>query len=340
MVHLIEWGVDVLKLPKTSRGHQYAVVFVDYLTKWPEVFAVRDQTAPTIAKLLTEKIIPRHGVPTELLSDRGANFLSNLLAEVYSLMGIKKVNTTAYHPQTDGLVERFNRTLTDMLAKTAQADGKDWDQRLPYVLFAYRSSPQTSTGESPFYLLYGRDPQLPMDIALSAIPDRSLIDVGDYKTLLSSKLSEAWKLARKNVEKAQFRQKKAYDIHTKEDDLEVGDRVFVYMPAQKQCVNHKLVRPFHGPYRIVEKHPSNVTVRPIDQPKEAPIRVSLSQVRKCPSQIPNEFWPNRKRTLNARTTTDSIESQESIWTNRLRNRTQNPEQESTMNCILAVDAQS
>jgi transposase InsO family protein len=80
-----------------------------YLTKWPEVFPVRDQTAPTIAKLLVEKIICCHGVPNRLLSDIGANFLSNLLKEGYSLMGIKKLNTTAYHPQTDGLVERFNK---------------------------------------------------------------------------------------------------------------------------------------------------------------------------------------------------------------------------------------
>jgi transposase InsO family protein len=92
-------------------GHfdQYAVVFVDYLNKWPEVFLVRDQIAPTIAKLLVEKIICCHGVPNQLLSNRGAKFLSNLLKEGYSLMGIKKLNTTAYHPQTDGLVERFNK---------------------------------------------------------------------------------------------------------------------------------------------------------------------------------------------------------------------------------------
>ena len=98
---------------------------------------MRDQTAPTIAKLLVEEVICRHGVPTELLSDCGTNFLSNLLYEVYSLMGIHKLNITAYHPQTDGLVERFNRTLTDMFAKTVKANGRDWDQHLPFVLFAY-----------------------------------------------------------------------------------------------------------------------------------------------------------------------------------------------------------
>ena len=114
-------GVDVLQLPKTRRRNRYAVVFMDYLTKWPEVYATRDQTAPTIAKLLVERIISRHGVPRQLLSDRGPSFLSKLMLEVCSVMGIKKVNTTAYHPQTDGLIERFNRTLVDMLAKTVKA---------------------------------------------------------------------------------------------------------------------------------------------------------------------------------------------------------------------------
>jgi len=83
------------------------------------------------------------------------------MEEVYSLLGVQKVNTTAYHPQTDGLVEQFNCTLTDMLAKKVKKNGKDWDIRLPHVLFAYRATPQESTGETPFYLLYGRDPVLP-----------------------------------------------------------------------------------------------------------------------------------------------------------------------------------
>ena len=140
-------------------GNRYAVVFVDYLTKWPEVFAVPDQT---VAHLLVEKVISRHGVPTEVLSDRGSAFLSKLMEGVYEVMGIHKVNTTAYHPQTDGLVERFNRTLIDMLGKTVEKSGRDWDRHLSYVLYAYRAGRQESTQESPFFLLYGRDPQLPV----------------------------------------------------------------------------------------------------------------------------------------------------------------------------------
>ena len=98
-------GVDVIQFPRTKNGNQYAVVFVDYLTKWPEVFAMPDQSAATIAKLLVEEIVSRHGVPTEVLSDRGRSFLSGLLKEVEKLLGFHKVNTSAYHSQTDGLVE-------------------------------------------------------------------------------------------------------------------------------------------------------------------------------------------------------------------------------------------
>ena len=90
-------GVDVIQFPKTSRGNQYAVVFVDYLTKWPEVFAVPDQSAATIARLLVEEIVSRHGVPSEVLSDRGRAFLSGLMQEAERLLGFKKGNTTAYH---------------------------------------------------------------------------------------------------------------------------------------------------------------------------------------------------------------------------------------------------
>lgn len=110
-------GVDVIQFPRSASDNQYAVVFVDYLTKWPEIFPV---PAATIATLLVEVIVSRHGVPSVILSNRGKSFLSGLMTEVEELLGSHRVNTTAYHPQTDGLVERFNRTLTTMLAKTVR----------------------------------------------------------------------------------------------------------------------------------------------------------------------------------------------------------------------------
>ena len=147
-------------------------------------------------------------------------------------MGVNEVNTTAYHPQTDGLIERFNHTLTSMLAKTVKQNGSDWGKHLSYVLYVYRTSPQESTKEPPFFLLYGRDSRLPTDQALSPKPPRDIIDVDTYKSEVSQGLSAAWKLTREQVQKAQRRQKTRHDRHARDPGFHVGDRVFVLMPAK------------------------------------------------------------------------------------------------------------
>ena len=212
-------GVDVLQLPLTLDGNQYVVVFIDYLTKWVEAFAVADQTAETIARLFVEGVVCRHGAPQELLSDRGANFLSDLVSEVCKLFDVKKLNTSGYHPQTNGLCERFNSTLIQMLAKAGDRFGQDWDKHLPYVLYAYRVSVQDSTKESPFFLLYGRDPTLPTLDALLCERTPYMVDLDDYKTELTTGMASAWKLAQENIATAQQRQKATYDRKAKEPTL-------------------------------------------------------------------------------------------------------------------------
>lgn len=197
---------------------------MDYLTKWLEVFPTRDQTSLAIARLLVEHVVSR---PTGLLSERGTAFLSKMMQEVYQLLGVHKVNTMAYHPLRDGLVEQFNRTLTDMLAKKVKKNGRDWDVQLPYVLFAYRASMQESTRESPFFLLYGRDPRLPTEVALSPFPENRNVDVDDFKAELVTGLSTAWETACRNVEQAQQKQKKYCDRRPKDPGFRVGDRVFL-----------------------------------------------------------------------------------------------------------------
>ena len=155
-------GVDVLQFPTSMDGSQYAAVFMDYFTKWPEV---PDQTAQTIARLLVEQVISHHGLP-ELLSDQGKNFPTFLIQEVCKLIGTKKINTSGYHPQCDGLVEKLNSTLISMLSKNVGKYGRDWDNQLPYLLFAYCVAVQESTKASPFYL-YGKEPQVPTSDALA-----------------------------------------------------------------------------------------------------------------------------------------------------------------------------
>ena len=192
-------AVDVLQLPLTSRGNKYVVVFMDYFTKWVEAYAVPDQQTQTIARLLVENIVCRHGVPQELLSDRGSNFLSELMLELCSLLGIKKLNTSGYHPQSDALVEKFNCTLVNMISKHTDAGAVEWDQQLQLLLFAYQSMVQESTRESPFFLLYGRDPRLPTGTELDTVKAEYLVDMDDYRTELVVSMAKAKKIALENI---------------------------------------------------------------------------------------------------------------------------------------------
>ena len=117
-------------LPRNKAGHRYILVLCDYATRYPEAIALRSIDAEHIAEELI-KLFSRVGVPKEILTDQGSNFTSQLLAELYRLLGVKGIRTSPYHPQTDGLVERFNQTLKGMLRKTVQDEGKDWDKMIP-----------------------------------------------------------------------------------------------------------------------------------------------------------------------------------------------------------------
>ena len=128
-------GMDIMDLPKTNSGNCHVLVFQDYLTKWPLVFPMPDQKSIRIAQILAEEVVPFIGVPEALLSDWGTNLMSHLMRDLCDLLGIKKLNTTAYHPECDGLVERFNRMLKTIIRK--QAFGSQWDRYYPGVLWAY-----------------------------------------------------------------------------------------------------------------------------------------------------------------------------------------------------------
>ena len=141
-------------LSRIHSGNQYLFVLCDYALL--EAVPMRSIDAENVAEELL-KLLACVGIPVEILTDQGSNFTSQLLSELYSMLHIHGIRTTPYHPQTDGLVERFNQTLKAMLRKTAVQEGKDWDLLIPYVLFAYREVPQSSTGFSPFELLYGRE---------------------------------------------------------------------------------------------------------------------------------------------------------------------------------------
>lgn len=139
-------------LPRSKNGNRFILTICDYATRYPEAIPLPSTETPRIVKELL-KIFIRVGVPEEVLTDQGTNFMSGLLGEVYCLLQIKRIRTTPYHTQTDGLVERFNGTLKSMIKKFTSKNKKDWDEYLLYLLFAYREVPQESTGFSPFEML-------------------------------------------------------------------------------------------------------------------------------------------------------------------------------------------
>ena len=149
--------------PVTDRGNRYILTMVDYATRYPEATALKSIEAETVAEALVT-MFSRVGVPEEVLSDQGSQFLSGVMKEVSRLLSMKQLVTTPYHPMCNGLVERFNGTMKQMLKRMCAERPKDWDRYLPALLFAYREVPQESLGFSPFELLYGRTVRGPMCI--------------------------------------------------------------------------------------------------------------------------------------------------------------------------------
>ena len=195
-------------LPRSRSGNKFILVICDYVTRYPEAFALKSVDTEHVAKALIS-LFSRMGVPKEILTDQGTNFASKLLAELYRLLHVKAVKTSPYHPQTDGLVERFNRTLKGMLRKTVDKEGKDWDKLLPYVLFAYREVPQSSTGFFPLELIYGRAVRGPLDILRESWEAGEKSDESIVSHILSvqEKLTKMTELASENTARAKAQQK-------------------------------------------------------------------------------------------------------------------------------------
>lgn len=244
-------AMDIIgPLPKTARGNRFILTICDYATRYPEAIPLPVTDAPRIARELVN-VFARVGVPSEILTDQGSNFMSTLLQEVYHFMQIKRIRTSPYHPQTDGLVERFNGTLKAMLQKFVSRSQKDWDNYLPYLLFAYREVPQESTGFSPFELLYGRRVRGPLDVLREAWAgeEEGEAPLAVHVIEMRDRLQDMTELVQEHMEKSQERQKAYYDRHTRERQFEKGDRVLVLLPMTQNRLKLK----WTGPYRVSRK---------------------------------------------------------------------------------------
>jgi hypothetical protein len=159
-------AIDLMgPMPMTRRGNQHILVVVDYGSKWAEAFAIPDQSAITVADALMSEFFCRYGVPYQLHSDQGTSFQSQMFRRLMTHMGISQTRTTPYRPQSDGLVERCNRTIKQMLTSMLQDNDRDeWDDLLPYAMAAYRSAVHETTGCTPNRIMLAREVALPVDL--------------------------------------------------------------------------------------------------------------------------------------------------------------------------------
>jgi transposase InsO family protein len=245
--------------PSTERGSVYVVVFTDHLTRWVEAFAVPDIETSTIADLLVKHIICRHGAPRMLLSDQGSSFISQLAAAVYHRCGVKKIQASTYHPQTNGLVERFNRTMKEMLQKYVDTRHTDWDLYVPFVVFAYNTSAHKALdGLTPFQMLYGRKPTLPVDAMLLPAETQRVLTEGEqsYYADLQHGLQLLHSHGRHSLQRQQRERIWRRSARGNVPSFKVGDVVWIkegaaeLTPDGEPGVARKLLPRWKGPFIV------------------------------------------------------------------------------------------
>ncbi len=244
-------GMDLIgPLERSARGHRFALVLVDYATRYPEAVALRNISAKSVAEALFS-MISRVGIPKEIVTDQGTAFMSRTIRELYELLGIKSIRTSVYHPQTDGLVERFNRTLKTMIRKFVHEDAKNWDKWLEPLLFAVREVPQASTGFSPFELLYGRQPRGVLDVLRETWEEGPSESKNEIQHVLDlrTKLHTLGQLSMENLLQAQDKQSRLYNRGARLRNFTPGDKVLVLLPTSSS----KLLAKWQGPFEVTRQ---------------------------------------------------------------------------------------
>jgi len=246
-------AVDVMgPLPETEAGNKYLLIAMDYFSKWPEAYPLPNQEAVTVAEVLVKELVCRFGVPLYIHSDQGRNFESAVFSEMCHLLGIVKTRTTPLHPQSDGMVERFNRTLEAQLSKFVDDHQRDWDQLVPMMLMAYRSAVHESTGCSPATLMFGRNLKLPIDILYGRPEAEPIQSTTKYAVNLQERLEQVHHFARQRLHITSDKMKRYYDNKLASSKLKQGTAVWLHNPQRKKGMSPKLMRNWQGPYVVIK----------------------------------------------------------------------------------------
>lgn len=249
-------GVDMCgPYPESITGAKYILTVVDQYSGWAEAFAVANKKTETIVRIMIDEIFPRYSCPDRIVSDNGGEFKSQVFADMCHRLNITQIFTSPYHPAGNGKTERFHRVMNDMLSKKTARHLELWDQHLPAILAAYRVGISETTGYSPFFLLYTRDPVLPLDNLLK--PRRRYLGE-DYHQIALERQHEAFMAVRRNLRKARHKQKKYHDRKAKDLNLSVGDPVYVHNNNRQSKLEDRWV----SHYRVMQKNsPVTYTVR-------------------------------------------------------------------------------
>ena len=244
-------AMDILgPLPESDSGNSYLLVACDSFTRWVEVYAIPNQGALTVAKKLVDEMFCQFSPPEQLHSDQGRQFESDLIKHICDLLQIKKTRTTPYHPQGDGLVERFIRTLIDMLATTAKDNPFNWEDHVRKVSLAYNSCIHPTTGYTPFYLMFGRQARLPVDLMFTTDKQTNFTPAS-YATQLRDSLEQAFSNVQATMGSKLETQKDIYDQKVHGDPFMPGSLVWLHSPVVPQGESRKLHHPWTGPWKVL-----------------------------------------------------------------------------------------
>ena len=254
--------VDILGPFATSEnGEKYVLTMVDSFTRWTEIRALVDQTAFAVAETMYNEWVCRYGVPRTVVSDRGSNFVSMVVSQLHDRLGVGRIMTSSYHPAGNAMVERRHADIVKNLKKLVENQPAKWPKYLAPVAFAKNTAVCKSTDYTPFFLMFGREADRPVDRRMP-VNEPVAHTVQNRIQELVRRVEYFDALAKENDEKSRERYKKYYDDHIKDDLLTVGDRVYLYTPqlAAKMKTGRKLLSPWTGPYTII-RYVSPVTIK-------------------------------------------------------------------------------
>ena len=245
-------AIDLIgPLIMSTKGNRFALVFIDLATKYPDAVALKHIDSDSVAEALLN-IFSRVGLPTEILHDRGAQFISAVMKRFNQLLQIKSITTAAYNPKCNGSCENFNKTLKQMIRKITEDNPDTWDRYLQPLLFAYREVPQTSTGFSPFELIYGHEVRGPLFLMkeriLSNVTEEE-VPVTSYVLEMRERIREYLKVANESENRAKQKEKIYYDRTCRKRNFKLGDKVLLLLPTSAI----KLVAEWKGPFTVVRK---------------------------------------------------------------------------------------